>query len=880
MKKILKIAAIIIVVIVLLLIAAPFLFKGSLEKLLKKNINQNLNATVEWQDMDLSLFRSFPKAAVVINDFSVVNNAPFKGDTLAKGKSIKLDMGITQLFKSSNEPIVVDALQLDNALVNIKVDSLGNANYDIAVKEDAVSVSENNESPKTSEGFTFDLQHYEINDSRINYLDEATQTFLILKEVNHEGTGDFSLEVSELATQTNALVSLKIEDTEYLSDNTMTLDADFQLDLKNQKYTFLENEAKINELPLTFDGFVKVNEANNEVDVTFKTPSSDFKNFLAVIPKAYVKNLDGVTTTGNFTVNGMLKGIIDDTHIPKMDISVHSENASFKFPDLPKTVRNIHIDAVLKNETGLMKDTYLNIGGLTFKIDDDVFSANGSIKNLIENALVNLALKGTINLANIEKILPVELEQNLSGVFKADVTTNFDMQSIENEQYQNIQSSGTASLTNFNYNDAAFKNELKIARATVSFTPGNIKLQDLKASTGQTDISATGTMQNLIPWIMAKQDLKGLFNVQSNTFNVNDFMASETDGKDMKPASEEKNKTQNTAANETIKIPDFLDATLNFSANKVIYDNLNLTNVKGTATIKNETVTLSKVTSNLLGGHIAFGGNVSTKTETPTFAMDLDLSKIDIEQSFKSLDMLQYLAPIAKALQGNLNTKLDLNGELSEDFTPKLSTLAGNAVAQILTAEVDKEQMPLLSKLGEKVSFLNIDRLSLRDVSTVLKFNNGNIEVQPFNFDVKGINVAVSGSHGLDKSINYNAKLDVPGRYLGGDVSKLLAKLDPSNAENVSVTIPVGITGSLANPSVSVHTKEAVNELTQRLIEKQKEELKNKGTDILNDIISGGKDKDTTKTNTETEKNTGEVVKDILGGIFGGKKKDTTKQGN
>lgn len=874
MKKILKIIGVLIVIVLLFLIAAPFLFKGSLEKLLKKNINQNLNATVEWREMDLSLFKSFPDAAVVINDFSVVNKSPFEGDTLAKGKTIKLDMGVMQLLKSSDEPIIVDALQLDDAFINIKVDSLGNANYDIAIKEDAPITQSKTEATSSNEGFTFNLQHYEINDSQINYLDEATKTFLTLKDVNHEGTGDFSLDVSELKTQTNALVSLKIEDVEYLSENTVSLDAVFNMDLKNQKYTFLDNEAKINELPLTFDGFFKVNETHNEIDLTFKTPSSDFKNFLAVIPKEYVKDINNVTTTGNFSVQGMLKGKIDETYIPTMDISVQSDNASFKYPDLPKAVENIHIDAVLKNETGLIKDTYLNIGGLTFKIDNETFTANGSIKNLTENALVNMALKGTINLANIEKILPVEMEQNLTGVFKADITTNFDMQSIEKEQYQNIKSSGTASISGFNYNDAAFKNELKISNASTTFSPGVIKLTSFKASTGNTDVSATGTMQNLIPWVMAKQDLKGSFNVQSNTFNVNDFMTSETAEK-TKSSSEENNKSQNSTVKEAIKIPDFLDATLNFSANTVLYDNLNLTNVKGTATIKDETATLSNVTSNIFGGNIALGGNVSTKNTTPTFAMNLDLSKIDIDESFKNLELLQFLAPIAKALQGNLSTKIDLNGELTNDLTPKISTLAGNAVAQILTAEVDKQELPLLSRLGEKVSFLNIDRLSLRDVSTVLKFNNGNIEVQPFDFDVKGINVAVRGSHGLDKSISYNATLDVPGKYLGGDVSNLLAKLDPENAQNVTVNVPVNINGTLNNPSISVDTKSAVSELTQRLIEKQKQELKDKGTDILGDILGGGNKKDS----TNTQQNTTTVVKDILGGIFGGKKKDTTNNG-
>jgi len=875
MKKILKILGIVLGLVIILLLLAPFLFKGTIEDLLKKNINKNLNATVAWEELDLSLFKSFPNAAVVVKDFTVINNAPFAGDTLASGESLKIDMGISQLFKSS-EAIKVDALQLDNAFINIKIDSLGNANYDVAVKNDAPITD-----PTTSteeKGFVFDLQHYEVTNSRINYIDEATKTYVMLTEFNHEGDGDFSVDVSNLSTETNALVSFKLGEVTYLSNNKVSLDADFQLDLANQKYTFLENEARINDLPLTFNGFVQVNETTNEIDLTFKTPSSDFKNFLAVIPKEYVKELDGVTTTGDFNIDGKLKGIVDEERIPTMAIKVRSNNASFKYPDLPKTVRNITINADLMNETGFLKDTYLNIGNLTFKIDEELFAANGSIRNLTENALINLALKGTLNLANIDQVLPVELEQPLRGIFKADVTTNFDMASVENEQYQNIKTNGTASLRDFTYTDGAFKNPINIGNAAITMSPGNINLNEMTATTGGSDVQANGGIQNLIPWIMAKQDLKGTFNVTSNTFNLNDFMAEEAaEVGGVKKVNQNPGNTL-AAKDESIQIPDFLDATINFNAKKVIYDDLTLDNAKGSVSIKNETASLNNVTSSLLGGNIALDGNVSTKNNTPTFAMDLDLTKIDIASSFQQLDLLRFLAPIAQSLQGNLNTKLKLNGELNNDLTPKLTTLAGDALAQILTAEVDKNKSPLLSKLGEQVKFLNIDKLSLRDVSTVLKFNNGNIEVQPFNFDVKGIGVTVAGSHSLDKTIAYSANLEVPAKLLGGDVTTLLAKLDPAEAENTKVNLPISINGTITNPKISVDTKTAVTTLTQKLIDKQKDELKDKGTDILKGLIGGGnKPKDSTNTNNTGTPKTDptEVVKDIFGGLFGKKKKDS-----
>jgi hypothetical protein len=871
MKKAFKIFGIILAILIIALLAAPFLFKNSLEKLLKKTINENLNATVEWTELDVSLFRSFPDAALRVSDFSVVNKAPFEGDTLAKGERLQLDLGIMQLIKGA-QPIQVDALQIDRAIVSIKIDSSGRANYDIAVKNEAPVTTE---TAIDNQGFAFDLKHYEINDSEIRYQDETTQTYLTLTNANHEGNGDFSLAESELETTTNALVSFRLGEVAYLSENSVQLDATLLMDLENQKYTFLDNEARINELPLTFQGWVAVRDEASEIDLTFKTPSSDFKNFLAVIPKTYVKNLDGVSTTGNFTVDGMLKGIVDDTYIPKIRISVQSDNASFKYAELPKSVENISIDAALVNETGLLADTYLTLGNVTFTIDQEVFRAKGSIRNLTENALVDMSLQGTLNLANIERVLPITLEQQLEGVFRANVTTNFDMASIENEQYQNIRSNGTASLSNFSYDDGTFKNPVKIAIADVSFSPGDIQLKKLEATTGTTDVSASGNIKNLIPWLMAKQDLKGQFQVRSNTFNVNDFMASETTENNAAGSASKGQKTQ-TVSSEAIKIPDFLDASLSFSANKVLYDNLELSNVKGTASIQEETITISNLTSNLFGGSIALGGNVSTKDETPTFTMNLDLSKIDISESFEKMELFKYLTPVAEALKGNLNTKLQLNGQLTNDLTPKLSTLAGNAVAQILTAEVDKSKMPLLSKLGDKVSFLNLDRLSLRDVSTVLQFNNGNIEVQPFDFDVKGIDVKVSGSHGLDGRINYNAVLDVPGKYLGSDVTKLLAKLDPADAQNVTVALPIGLEGTLKSPNISVNTQAAVTELTQRLIEKQKQDLKDKGTDILKDLITGGtKPSDTTGSSTKpnSTQQTTQIVKDIFGGLFGNKKK-------
>ena len=889
MKKALKIIGIVLLVLVAILVAAPFLFESQIKDYVRKTANESVDAQVEFSDISLSFFRSFPQATVVIENFSVINIEPFKGDTLAIGEEAQLEMSIKELFKGADEPKILDNIKVNNTYLNIKVDSLGNANYDIAVEDTTAAATDS-----ASTGFSFDLKHYEINNSRVKYLDEGQKLMLDVEELYHEGTGDFSLAESELDTKSNALVSLDYDGTNYLNRNKVSLDAVIQMDLENMRYTFLENEAMINQLPLTFEGFVQVNEDNNEVDLSFQTPSSDFKNFLAVIPATYAKNIENVETSGDFIVNGKIQGIVDETYIPKMDIKVSSDNASFKYPDLPKSVQDINIDLQILNETGILEDTYLTFDNVTFRIDQDRFATNGSVKNLMGNMLVDMALQGTLNLANLNQAYPLDLEQDLNGILTADVTTQFDMNSIENEQYQNVKSNGTASIKNFSYKSPEIPNEVKIAKANLNFNQGNVRVPELKLTTGQTDITASGNIENLIGFLFTDQKLKGSFNVNSNVFAINDFMIAETETGTEDTTSQSSTPT----TSEAVKIPSFLDTELAFNVNTVIYDDLELKNATGTIILKDETATLQNITTDIFGGNINLAGNVSTKGSTPTFDMDLALNSLNIAESFSSLEMLQALAPVAKALEGKLQTNLQLKGNLNEDLTPQLSTLAGNALAEILTADIDPEKLPLLSRLDQQLNFIDLNDIDLDQLKTRLTFNDGMVQIEPFNFNVKGVDVQVSGSHGFDMNMDYTLNLDVPARMLGSQVGSALSQLSGDERQNMTVALPIGLQGTFQNPQVNVNMQQAVTNLTQRIVAKQKENLKERGQDAIMDIINkqtGGNQKPqndsiTSQDSTQTqipkteekpksqEEQVKDAAKDILGGIFGKskKKKDTT----
>lgn len=862
-KKVLKITGITLLILLAISIAVPLFLQGKIEEIIKTKVNNSINATLDFEDADLSLLKNFPNAHVELTQLSLINKAPFEGDTLFATSKIALSMSIKELFKSADEPIVIKTLDVDEAKLHIKSDVEGNANYDIA-KESNEPTSDPTDDPDSS--FTLNMDSYAINNTEIVYEDMASGMLLTIIEMNHSGTGDLSLEKSELKTLTDALVSFEIDGTKYLNKNKINLDALIGIDLSENKYTFLENKALVNQLPLVFDGFVKVNEENQEVDITFKTPSSDFKNFLAVIPEAYSGNIENVRTTGNFEVNGVFKGVVDEEHIPTFKIAINSDNASFKFPDLPKSVRNVHIDTEINNETGITEDTYVDINRISFAIDEDKFNLKAKIRDVMGNTKVDADMDGRINLANISQAYPVPDDYNLKGILNADVSTSFDMASLEKKQYQNTKTSGKASLTGFEYASQELKNPVAINKAALTFNPNTVTLDSFEGKTGSTDFAAKGTLTNLLGFMFNNENIEGRFSLNSNQFALYDFMVEET-------ADENLSTTEETtiAGEERIKIPSFLDCTIDATANTVIYDNLDLKNVKGTLVIKDETATVNNLTSDLFGGTMGLSGAVSTKQETSTFDVSLGMNNFNIGESFAGLELFKVLTPLASALTGKLNSDIKISGNLKEDFTPNLATISGNLLAELLSPKLDAQKAPLVSSLDNKLNFLDTKQINLDGLKTALSFENGAVKVKPFTLKYKDININVDGSHTFDRQMQYKATLDVPAKYLGAEVNKLIAQMNDQSLGEVTIPVTANIGGSFTNPSVNTDMTSSVKTLTGKLVEMQKQKLVSQGKDKAKDLLSDVFKKD----EADTTKTTSGGVKEAIGNILGGKK-DTT----
>ena len=182
------------------------------------------------------------------------------------------------------------------------------------------------------------------------------------------------------------------------------------------------------------------------------------------------------------------------------------------------------------------------------------------------------------------------------------------------------------------------------------------------------------------------------------------------------------------------------------------------------------------------------------------------------------------------------------------------------------------------------MNFLDFQDLQ-KNIATKLNFENGQVSVKPFTLKYKDIPIEVSGGHTFSNNLQYDVVFQVPAKYLGSEVNRLIGKINDPEVNKISIPVTANINGSFTSPNISTDLTSGISNLTQQLIEIEKQKLIGKGKDKINDLLGGvlGGKNNTTKTDSTTVKTDSsktdpkdkikEGVKDAIGDLFGGKKK-------
>ena len=805
-KKILIGLGIFLVIFIGTLVALPFLFKDEIIGAIKDLVNENLNAKVDFEKADITLLRTFPNVGISLKNYEVAGVDAFEGVKLVEGETFGVTVDFWSAWNFGKVPLEIKSVNLEKPNVHVIVLPNGMANYDIAKPTDDTTT--------TATPFEIKLQQYAIKGGNIVYDDRQGGNFVKLTNLDHSGKGDFTQDVFDLQTKTTIdAFTAESGGITYLKKAKTKLDAGFNIDLPNSKYTLKENELKINDLTIKADGWAALpNETDVEMDLTFSAPKSDFKSLLSMIPNAYIEDFKNVKAGGTFKLDGFVKGTYSSKpeRYPAFKINLTVENGDVKYPDLPMGITGINTQVEVNSPGGNLDKMMVDVSRFNLKVGTNPIEGYFKLRTPLSDPDVDTKLKGVLNLGDFFRAFPMEGVKTLNGTIKADMAIRTKMSTIDRGDYANVDMRGDAAIERLDY-VADGTPPVRIEAMRLFFTPRNVQVPNFDMKLGKSDLSGSGTLDNILAYFSPDATMKGNFILRSNYFNADEWMddsePTASTGPQSAPADDElfnrfdftldaavremdydvykikdlvakgnftpnklttselsgkigesdfwaagyltnvwnyvfKNETlggnldfrskymnlnqfmtgddvpATTApaeASEPILVPANVDLRLTAKLDKVIYDNMELSNVSGNLTVANEEVKFTNLSANTLGGNMAINGGYNTQNhEKPKFDLGLKLQQMDFQRAFNTFNTFQAIAPIGEYLQGVFNTELTMSSDLTKDLMPDLATLTAAGLIHTLNGTV-KGAAPL-EEVGNKLNVDAFKNISLKEL--------------------------------------------------------------------------------------------------------------------------------------------------------------------
>jgi hypothetical protein len=857
MKKVLKVLAIVVVVIFLLLLILPVVFKGKIVALIKEQANENLRAKVEFNDVSLSLIRNFPNLSVGVENFSVVGIDNFEGDTLASIGNIGLVMDVMSVI--SGDQIVIQKIALDQPTIMVKVLEDGSANYDIAVESD--EIVEEEESTAEGGAVNLSIQEYSITDGIVVYDDATFPMKMVINDLDHVGTGDFAQDVFTLSTETHIQAfSLDYDGVGYAKELKADLLADLAMDLNKMRFEFMENELDVNDLVLRFDGFLEMPEEDIDMDIVYSTEAAELTAIMSLIPAYFAKDMEGVDAKGTVLLDGFVRGKYNDESMPGFMAELKVDNGSVKYPDLPRSIENISINAKVESPEGNDLDKiavdvpkfYMEIGKTASKAN--IVDAELFLRKPMSDPNIRTRVDADLDLGSFKDVVPLEEGFELAGDLSAHFKLNGDLSAIENQRFKEFEASGAAALADFVYNDSEMDVALPIAK--MDFTPQRLNVETVKLVYEEINMELNGYVKNYVAYALTDTTLQGVFNFTADRIDVDRFMPEDStevvEGEEAQLSEAEVDTTESGV----VPIPENLDVVLNASIGEITYDKLILKNIAGKITLKEAVAKLEKLTADGLGGKMGLSGSYSTQDlEKPSYDFAYDFDNIEIDQAFETFNTVKKIAPIAEHAKGKVSSDLKVSGILDQKMEPIYETMQGRGSLQ--SDEVVLKGGPFLEKLANTLKAPDLKEQNVQDLDATFVIENGKVVTDPFDVKIDAMTANVSGWVSFEEKIDYLMKMKIPRSSLGGDFNKMAegllgqanAFLGGSMSLGEYINMNVSIEGNLYDPSikpafagmengkgsVTDQAKEAVKEKVEEEIEDLKEDLSEEADKIIAD---------------------------------------------
>lgn len=813
-------------VLVLLLLMVPLFFKGEITNLIKREVEKKMNVELSFSSLTLSMLDNFPNMSIDLTDIVLIQERQTNRDTIAKVKHLFGDINFGSLIKGEN--YILNHLLVENAVFFIIQDSTiaATTNKKAPQAEDAVKTPSN----KKSKGlYLNDITLKEVN---ITYINRNDNSRLACENIALNLVGELA--------KANSLIKLNLDiptinyyqnKGTIIRDLKLTWQADIAADFSAKNYAIKANQLHINGMPLSLTGTIADSTAGYVVDLKAEAPGSDFKTLFSIFPPKMAEKLKPYETKGSFTLSAWAKGLASKTVMPHFFATLRIDNGSMKYPTLEETISNINLNLTASNPGGSVDSTLFNLETLSFQVGKSPFYASIRLTNP-NDWYIDGQLDGVLDFGAFKKTIPLD-STTIDGRITMDVVLQGYYRYIEQQQFDLFKATGKLAFDHMLFKNKAFPEGISIASGTMVVSPERLQLKQLKTKLYSSDVTLEGYLSNYIPYFIKHEQLKGNFKLASPFINLNEIIiqSMRSNQAAQKDISSTSTKLTTTSGEQVLIIPNNIDLQVTTQINRLLFDKMEVTDLKGAIVLTESRALLNNLTMRMLNGTLNVNGAYDSRnSEKPEVKLVTQINNFDINQLYKSFSFIQKSIPFAMNCNGTLSAQFDFKSVLDKQMEIIPQTLNGKGYLASQGFIINHNGA--LDALSTIFNSDELKRISVEKLKIEFAITNGNIRIEPFTTNFAGNKLTMSGNQSVDGQLDYKLSLDVRRKYFGSEVEKLLRSV-PGASKISSLPIEVEIGGTLTKPEIKPNITKAIKQVTNAAF---KELKSSSGNDILKSL--------------------------------------------
>lgn len=439
--------------------------------IVRKQAEKYITCQIEIGEVELTLFSTYPNFGIKVKQFALINpvtDTPC--DTLVKVEELIAVVDAVAWLKEKE--LILVGLELTGGSIYVFSDSLGNTNYDIVAAETISPPETDSESILP----VIDISNVVLNDVSFQYNDLSLKLNTVIRDLHAKIAGTITQDsISGNLMVSRSEISFEYEGEKYLEQASIQFDIPVDV-IPSRQFINLKNaRASINGLELLLNGTIENDTINQNIitDISYKLISWPVKNILALVPPLFHSYLEGVDADGLLTSQGNIKGLLNDSVMPLMDIHLLLEKGRMKYTGFPLPLHDIEGDITFYSDLKTDSLSFVRINRFNAKTPQSTVKIKGLVNHLFTDIYCDLTTNIRLRLDEFTPMIPDSMKVKLKGKAVGKFRSSFSLAQLEKMQLERMKLSGSISLSDL---DVTYDSiSLKTDRSKIDFALPNKK---------------------------------------------------------------------------------------------------------------------------------------------------------------------------------------------------------------------------------------------------------------------------------------------------------------------------------------------------------------------------------------------------------------------